>query len=92
MQRQVGINRFQVYFLLYTQYMQFAKHVYVTYDFKAFPNDIEAYKPEDPDDYLHGDKYTLMGFEHGPYAKRQGVKKTGMVRSKHIAFLKPNTW
>ena len=58
----------------------------------AFPDDILVYVPEDPDDYLQGDKYTNMGFEHGPYCKREGLKQSGLVRAEHIAFLKPNAW
>ena len=58
----------------------------------AFPDDIEVYKPEDPDDYLQGKKYSDMGFELGPYCKREGLKRSGLVRAEHIAFLKPNQW
>lgn len=33
----------------------------------AFPDDIGLYIPEDPEDYLRGDKYSYQGFEKGPY-------------------------
>ena len=58
----------------------------------AFPDDIEVYRPEDPDDYLDGKKYSGMGFEWGPYCKREGLKRSGLVRAEHIAFYKPNPW
>ena len=58
----------------------------------AFPDDILVYKPEDVDDYLHGEKYSGMGFEWGPYCKREGLKRSGLIRAEHIAFLKPNAW
>ena len=56
----------------------------------AHPNDIVPYEPADPDDYLQGDKYTTMGFEKGPYFRRHGLPKAQMIRSKTIAFEKPN--
>lgn len=58
----------------------------------AFPWDIKEYIPNDPEDYLHGDKYSYRGFEFGPYVIKDGVGQKATQRAETFAFIKPNDW
>jgi hypothetical protein len=58
----------------------------------AFPWDIGVYVPDDPEDYLHGDKYSYRGFEFGPYVIKNGVGQQATQRAETHAFIKPNEW
>lgn len=48
--------------------------------------------PDDPEDYLRGDKYSYRGFEFGPYVIKNGVGGQATERAETYAFIKPNEW
>ena len=56
----------------------------------AFPDDINEYVENDPEDHMKGDKYTYHGFADGPYVQKKGISKHDTQRSKSEAFKKPD--
>jgi hypothetical protein len=56
----------------------------------AFPDDIDEYVEDDPEDYMKGGKKSNLGFERGPYTVREGIQKHKLARAKTQAFIKPD--
>lgn len=58
----------------------------------AFPWDIGLWSPDDPEDYMRGDKYSYRGFEKGPYICKTGVNPKAKARAEQEAFIKQSDW
>ena len=58
----------------------------------AFPGDIKPLKEDDPEDYMHGYKYSKQNFKVGPFMNVSGLNKEDKVRTDVEAFIVKSAW
>lgn len=58
----------------------------------SFPDDIQPFVEDDPEDYMNGKKFSRVDFRRGPMYKVAGLNKSNLARADLSAFFVENDW